>query len=864
MVEKIKTLENYNQKRNFNESSEPEGKGGEKGKSKALRFVVQRHHASHLHYDFRLELEGVLKSWAVPKGPSMNPNDKRLAVMVEDHPIDYINFKGHIPSGNYGAGNVIVWDQGHYEPINKDHSIITEKEASENLKNGELKFRLEGKKLNGEFVLVRIHSKMAKENSWLLIKHQDKFSSEEDYNSEDSVLETVKKKTNKGLTNRLDGIKNLFKKGAEKFLSYYHPMLAGTQKLPFDDPDWIFEIKYDGYRAIAERNGSEIRLYSRNGVSFSNFYPDILKSLSCPEIQHDFVIDGEIVVLDDKGKPNFGLLQGYDELESKSLEYPLIYYVFDLLFLDQKDLRFLPLCQRKELLKTLLIQWDNDIIRYTDHIDKQGKAFFSLSTELHLEGIMAKKVSSIYRSGVRSKEWLKIKNEQIHEGIIIGYTKAQGNRNYFGSLLLADYRENKLKYMGNTGSGFSEKTLVYLWDQMQPLIISKSPIEDSIKLKMPVTWLEPRLRCQVKYTEQTSAGNLRHPVFLGLTEGSEKDSLHIPKNKPDKGSKINPKISIPMPTAKISSLKLEKNNEIASQMTIHGHCLELSHLDKLYWPKDNISKGQMLEYYQAVSPYLLPYLKNRPLSLRRNPNGILDEGFFHKNAGENSPKWINTYNRGSKESEKIIHYLVCNNIESLLYIINLGSIELNPWNSVVRNINCPSYLILDLDPSPGNNFQEVVETATFIHSILEKAGISCYPKTSGATGIHVYIPLGGNYTYVQSKDFAHLIAQITARALPKITSLERSLEKRGSKIYVDFLQNEIGQTVACAYSLRPKPGAPVSCPLHWKEVNYKLDPLEFNLHTMPRRIEDFGDLFKPILGKGINMVKALQELENIN
>ncbi|HWB28661.1 MAG TPA: DNA ligase D [Chitinophagaceae bacterium] len=841
----------YNNKRNFKETSEPEGKAVKKNHS---RFVVQRHDASHLHYDFRLELGGVLKSWAVPKGPSLDPKDKRLAMMVEDHPVSYINFEGKIPEGNYGAGDVIVWDKGTFTPVDAKHKAITEKQALAAIHKGELKFSLKGKKLNGEFVLVHLKSDTKKDNSWLLIKHRDEFA-EDSYNSEEHTPAAALKASEKKRAKVTPAVKKKVVPRDEppkKLQSYYKPMLATLTDKAFDDKNWVYEIKWDGYRAIADWQNKKLQLYSRNGLSFINKYPVIAEAVKT--IKANVVLDGEIVLLDEQGNPSFQKLQHYED----NTNLPLVYYVFDLLFLNRKDIRYLPLLQRKELLHDVLAQSNNDLVRYCDHIKEHGIEFFKLARQKNLEGIIAKRAASEYVCGVRTKEWLKIKNKNSREAIIVGYTKPRNSRKYFGALVLAQYNNNTLVYMGHTGTGFDKKALKELWEKMQPLVTEKSPFNTRVKVNMPVTWIKPKLVCELAFTEQTEEGLLRHPVFEGL---------RIDKNIKE----VKKQNEQPMPVKKTPAKKSESTIEADDEkqdatanktVTVNKHTLQLSNLTKIYWPGEGITKGDMIEYYEKISPYILPYLKNRPMSLKRNPNGIADAGFFQKDAGEQAPAWVKKIDVFSESNEKTIHYIMCNDKASLLYIANLGCIEMNPWNSTAQKIDNPTYVVIDIDPSDKNTFDEVIETALAVKNVLDKAGIEGYCKTSGATGLHVYIPMGAKYTYDQVKDFGHLIASLTASQLPAITSLERSLSKRGNKIYVDFLQNRKGQTLSCAYSVRPKPGATVSTPLQWDEVKKGLHPLNFTIKNIFSRLEKKGDLFLPVLGKGIDLAKCLQKLES--
>lgn len=806
------TLATYNKKRNFRKTAEPAGK---KGTATKFRFVVQRHQATQLHYDFRLELGGVLKSWAIPKGPSLNPSQKRLAVMVEDHPVDYINFKGTIPEGNYGAGTVEIWDNGKFEPVNEKHEKITEKEALQSLKKGELKFLLKGKKLKGEFVLVRLKND---EKNWLLIKHKDEFSTNTIYNAEEQTGKTIPQKTVTSIRHGKD----------KKVKTFIEPMLAGITKKPFDNEDWLFEIKWDGYRAITEINKDGIQFYSRNGIDFSERFPAIFQALK--KIKHDVILDGEIVLLNEKNLPDFQKLQHYEN----HLNYPLIYYVFDILELNGNNMEKLPLVERKKILKQLLK--NNQIIRYCDHVNTNGISFLEKAKQQGLEGIIAKKKDSQYASGYRSKEWLKIRNIQSTEVAIVGYTEPKGGRIHFGSLILANKKGKEWLYRGHVGTGFSSALLASLKKAMKPLETNESPFKTKVPLNGEVTWLKPKLVADIAYTEVTRDNIFRHPVFLRLREEKEiKD--------------INQEVM-----EKITEVK--RNEEIK----VGKDKVTVTNRHKIFWPDEGYTKGDVIDYYDKMADYILPHLKDRPLSLKRNPNGIRDEGFFHKDAGENAPSYVDVFKVKSESSNKIIDYIVCNKKATLLYLANLGCIEINPWNSTIKKPDHPTWMVIDIDPSTKNKFTEVADVALATKMILDKAGVNSYCKTSGADGLHVYVPMKNKYDYKTVKDFAHIIATLVQEQLPKTTSLERSLSKRGPKIYIDYLQNSSGQTLASVYSLRPKKGATVSTALDWKEVTHKLHPSQFTIENILERVQKKGDLFQPVITASTDINKALKAL----
>lgn len=623
-------------------------------------------------------------------------------------------------------------------------------------------------------------------------------------------------------------------------------MLAKETKEPFDDKNWLYEIKWDGYRAIAEIENGNVRLYSRNGITFENSYTLVVQELK--KIRADAVLDGEIVVLNDEGHPEFQLLQHYES----NTHRPIHYYVFDILFLNGHNTCELPLIERKELLQGIIKK--SDVVKYSDHIVEKGIAFFNVSTEKNLEGIMAKKADSQYYIGKRTNEWLKIKNNKTQEAIIAGYTDPGGARKYFGALVLAIKDGNKLKYIGHTGSGFNQQSLKEMWSLLQPLKQSKSPFDEKVKTNMPVTWVKPKLVCEIKFTEVTRDGMLRHPIFLNVREDKSIKEVTMANTKTIKKSDIK-KIDK-------GEKKLEDSENNNDKIFSFGKIkVKATNINKIYFPDEGITKGDVINYYLEMADYILPYLKGRPQSLLRTPNGINAKEFFHKDAGEEAPSFVKTKKLFSESTNKDIDYIICDNKPTLTYLNNLGCIEINPWHSTVDALDNPDYLIIDIDPSKENTFEQVIEAANVVKEVLDKAGAPSYCKTSGSSGLHVYVATAKKYTYEQVKDFAYLICMLANEQIPEFTTLERNLQKRGHKhIYMDYLQNRRGQTIACVYSLRPKPGATVSAPLLWKEVKSGLTPQNFTINNIMKRVKKMGDIFTPIVGKGIDLNKCLKKL----
>jgi bifunctional non-homologous end joining protein LigD len=820
-------LQEYRKKRNFRESAEPKSKKNSSLENE-LEFVVQEHHASHLHYDFRLEVGGVLKSWAVPKGPSLDPSEKRLAVQVEDHPFDYRTFEGTIPKGNYGAGTVKIWDHGTYSAEGASNRQESERLLLKGLQEGHLNFNMKGRKLKGAFSLVRMRGDQGKQ--WLLIKKNDGYantsSSAKKLTSSDQHTPSYPSKDKNSLPPQEMPV---------KMPSDVKPMLATLVDEPFDDKDWIFEVKWDGYRALAEIHKNDVHLYSRNLQSFDHRFSALVDDLN--SIKVDALLDGEIVVLDEQGKPSFQLVQNYQKNQIGTL----IYYVFDLLYLEGRDIRTLPLIKRKELLKKLLPNAPH--IRFCDHVKTRGIDFFKAAYQEGLEGIIAKQSQSVYQTG-RSRAWLKIKTHQRQEAIICGFTPPKGSREKFGSLLLGVYDHENLIYSGRTGSGFDRQKLIDVNERLRPLIQSKCPFASIPKLRSKITWVKPEIVCEVTFAEWTKSGLMRQAIFVDIREDKKADEV-VRENT------LSVKKTLEK-DALLSDHSSQPLNFKGKKGTSTG--IKLTHLDKVFWPDEGYTKGDLIGYYQQVAPLILPYLKDRPEILRRYPNGIEGASFYQKEAGG-----VQTSVRTEmiQHENRQVHYAFIDDERSLLSIINLGCIDLNPFNSRFQSLHAPDYLIIDLDPE-GVTFEAVIEVAQTIHSLLEKWKIPSVCKTSGATGMHIYIPMGAHYTYDEVKQFGKLIAQIVHEAQPDLTSLERSPSKRQEKVYLDYLQNNFGQTIVAPYSIRPLPGAPVSTPLKWSEVKAGLNPIDFTIKNAPKRFKKVGDLFKLVLGKGINLQSILK------
>lgn len=843
------SLKTYDEKRNFNVTSEPKG-AKKKSAGKQHIFVIQRHHASRLHYDFRLEVDGVLKSWAVPKGPSMNPSDKRLAMQVEDHPYDYKDFEGVIPEGNYGAGFVYVWDKGSYELLHDDGKDF-DKEANKEIREGNLKIVMKGKKVKGEFALVRM--KNSDDNAWLLLKHKDDYAVKTAYDSENFTPQRIKdkgvkeKEKMKGAKKKSAPAKAKAKIAATK-REQFTPMMATLVDKPFSREGWLFETKWDGYRAIADVRNGKVELYSRNHLSFNKDYPKIVEALE--DLPHDAVLDGEVVVLKKDGSSDFQSLQNYKNNASGNL----VYIVFDMLQLDGQDLQALPLIQRKDLLKDVVTQLGSKTVIYSEHVLNDSEKLYRTAQQKGWEGIIAKEAESLYAEGRRSMSWLKIKIVDEQEAIICGYTDPQGSRKKIGSLVLGIYDDkNELKYVGNCGGGLNGALINELYDKMQPYRQKTSPFKEKVKTNTPVTWVKPELVCQVKFHAWTSDRHLRMPIFLGLRKDKPATDVH---KETAKSTKMATKKA-----AAQAATAPARTHEKERVVTLNGKKVTLTNQQKIYWPDEKITKGTLLDYYMEMADYVLPFLKDRPLSLHRFPNGINDPGFYQKDVDKaTAPDWLKTVQLHAASASRDVDYLVCNNAATLAYMVNLGCIEINPWLSRVKNLDNPDYLVLDLDPE-NIAFKYVVETALAIKALLDQLGLTAFCKTSGASGLHIYVPTGAKYNYETCRLFAEYVAKQVQQELPRITSVIRNKSKRNKKVYIDYMQNSRGQTIASPYSVRPKPGATVSAPLNWDELTDDLAIADFHIGNMADRMKEVGDLWKDIDKTKNDLRKVIQQIE---
>jgi len=828
-------LSTYRAKRSLDRTPEPGARPATPAPSAGGLFVVHMHAARRLHWDLRLEMDGVLRSWAVPKGPSPNRADKRLAVHVEDHPLEYGDFEGIIPEGNYGAGAVIVWDRGRWVPLEDPH---------DGMQKGKLLFELHGYKLKGKWTLVKLKKG---EKEWLLIKEKDGYAATDGALPPESVLSGLTVEELKAGKDRAAPLeKALTRLKAPRravAVEEAEPMLAATREQPFSKPGWLFELKLDGYRVRAAREAGEARLVTRNGHDIAFSFPEIARALAALPYE-GFIVDGELVVPDEVGRPSFQRLQNRAkvsralEVRRAAVETPAVLYVFDLLAFEGYDLRPLPLEKRKALLEQIVPRVGP--IKYLSHFEKDGEALYEQIVKMGLEGIVAKKADSPYRAG-RSPNWLKIRADRTDDFVVVGFTRPKGSRSGFGALDLGAYENDKLVYAGRVGSGFTAAQLKEVSAVLERGVRPAPAFRGPVPQDPGHTWVEPTLVVEVRYKEWTDEGLLRQPVFVRFRD----DKPVTEAAKKGEGRGEGDVEAAPESTSPLSPLPRE---------------VKFSNLDKVFWPDEAYTKGDLIEYYRAISPWLLPYLKDRPVVLTRYPDGITGKSFFQKDAPGFVPDWIRTERIWSEDTQREIAYFLCDNVESLLYIINMGTIPLHVWGSRIGTLEQPDWCILDLDPKEAP-FVHVVKIARATRALCDDLELPCFIKTSGSTGLHVLLPLGRQCTYEQARTLGGLLARVIAAELPDIATITRQVEKRGAKVYLDYVQNGHGRLLVAPFSARPLPGAPVSMPLQWSEVTPKLDIKKFTIKTAPARMKRLEeDPLRPVLELKPDLVATLERL----
>jgi bifunctional non-homologous end joining protein LigD len=771
-------LEEYRRKRDPKVTPEP-FEGTRRGRRKQAIFVVQRHDASRLHYDFRLERNGALASWAVPKGVPLEPGEQRLAVHVEDHPLSYATFAGEIPKGQYGAGTVEIWDEGTYE-------LVEEKP------DGGLTVRLHGKRLEGLWTLVPA-SLNGDAKNWLILKKREQGSAAAE---------------------------------PRRAQRRFTPMMATlAERVPHGE-DWRYEVKWDGFRALCYVSRGRAELLSRNDNDLTKRFPAVAAALP-DAVVGDAVLDGELVALDKTGKATFSAIQQGSETTQL--------YVFDVLEIGGVPVIGLPFTERRERLAEILRP--TGTVRLSETFD-DGDALFEAAQEQGLEGIVAKRARSSYQPGKRNRDWLKVKTRHRQEFVVAGYTKGQGRRaSSFGSLILAVGRGNELSYVGNVGTGFDEKEIQRLLKLLEPLDRETSPFPVPPKLprvkKGDVVWVEPRLVVEVEFVEWTHDGHLRAPSYQGLRD--DKPAEQVRREEP-----------------------------IDEELRYGSRTLRLSNLDKPFWPEEGITKGDLLAYYRAIAPTVVPHLRDRPFTMKRYPDGWSGDFFFQKDAPKHMPDWIPSRKflvsaRDRARTKKWIAAPLVNDEAALLWMVNMGCIDLNTWYSRVDKPDRPDWVLFDLDPSPDVGFRETVQVALLVKEILDALGLVGFPKTSGSRGIHVLVPVERRYTYDETREFAEIVAGALARTHRGLVTTEWTKSKRRG-VLVDANQNGEGKTIASVYSVRPRAGAPVSTPLRWEELTTDLDPERFTMDVVLERVRREGDLYADVLSTRQRLDKALRAL----
>jgi bifunctional non-homologous end joining protein LigD len=855
-------LENYKAKRNFKKTREPEG--GQPS-SERLLFVVQKHAASHLHYDFRLEVKGVLKSWAVPHGPSMDAEERRLAMPVEDHPYDYKDFEGVIPKGQYGGGTVIVWDEGWYEPSSDEP--LKDKAAQEhwmmsNYYKNALKITLHGHKLKGDFILIKFKEDKY-EGGWRLIKADDKYASKKDVLLKDKsvksglTIEQMAESNDAAVwqSNRENNAptevvpsdkKDIVKENGIRraMLKTVSPMLCTLTKDVVADEDYLYEIKWDGYRIVSHVQDSKVKMSSRSALDYTKKYPPVAKALE--QLGHDAVVDGEVVVFNEHGKPDFDALQLYNGHET-----PINYCLFDLLWLDGFDLTELPLTERKDLLRDLIE--GNEVLRFSESFD-DGEKLYQQALDLDLEGIVAKRKDSTYQQGARNNNWLKTPTRKRQEFVIGGWAESDKNRS-FRSLLFGAYNNGKFEWIGRSGGGYKEKDMPAILEQLQQIESKDSPFVNKVldTKGVKIHWVKPHLVANFEFATWTKSGRIRKPAtFLGFRK--DKKALDVVREIPLSDQQEQDIIEQPVEKQVVDLADdsnwpkiLHKKIRSEHDFEIEGRTLHINNIEQELW--HGVTKAQLITYYHAVSQYILPYLKDRPLSLHIKQDGANAPGFYIKDMEGQQPELLNIFSDERRHKKKgkrdVIDYAVCNNEPALLYLINLGNIDLNPWSSRISKPQEPDFISIDLDPS-DQDFQKAVKTALAAKTVFDDLKVTSFVKTSGKTGIHLFVPCEG-YNYPQARTIAEAICERVAALVPDIATTEVSIAHRGTKLFVDPSQNDYADTLACAYSVRPYKHPTVSTPLDWKEVNTKLHPDKFTMATIQERLEKKGDLFENLL-----------------
>jgi bifunctional non-homologous end joining protein LigD len=892
-------LDRYAEKRAFTRTPEPAPKlpTGRRG---PLLFVIQKHAARRLHYDFRLELDGVLKSWAVPKGPSLEYGDKRLAVEVEDHPFDYGSFEGVIPAKEYGAGNVIVWDCGVYSPDEDGrYSFGNREEAQERIRTelaaGKLSFFLRGEKLKGSFALVRTST----DKSWLLLKHKDRFVSG---GASDVLARSRSVLSGRSLdelaTNRAERLDAavLGPTGPQEALpKKLEPMLAESGDEPKSGPQWLYEPKVDGYRVIAFLQDGEVRLQSRRGIDLTTAFPEIVADLKAQAVE-SMIVDGEIVALDASGRPSFNALQNRRELKTPNelaaaqREAPVILLCFDLLHFAGINLRGAPYIDRRRYLSQCLLTSPHlQLVHTSDDAEK----LYAASLDAGFEGIVAKRKDSPYQPGKRSGAWLKLKATQTAEFVVGGYTKGKGAREALGSLLLGYWSGSKLHFAGHVGSGLDDRIVAELAKRFAKLVRKAQPFVEKPPLHRPTTWLDPEMVVEVSFVEWTPDGMLRAPVFERVRDDIEPRSI---KGGPQ-AKRVKPARLVTPPNEVAEVLQQLENKSNRLDLLVGGAKIRLTNLDRVYWPANPdlkqpaITKRDLVRYLAAVSRYMLPHLRDRPLTMIRMPEGITGERFYQKHWEQARPDFVPMVSVYSGHKDEKHQYVVANNLPTLLWLGQSGTLEFHVWHSRAnvgadaanRNtdydsseesladsvLNYPDYLVFDIDPyiysgkeaageEPEFNkkgFEGGRRVAFWLRALLKQMSLEAVVKTSGKTGLHVFVPINRTVTFDGARQITEMVGRHLLKEHPKEITMEWATQKRTGKIFIDHNMNVRGKTLRVAYSPCGSPGATISMPLTWEELE-AAEPTDFAINSVLPRLEKAGDRWHDALSAKQSLADA--------
>ena len=877
------SLETYRRKRDFKKTPEPSGSARSSPPAEGRRFVVQRHRASRLHYDFRLEIDGVLMSWAVPRGPSLNPAERRMAVHVEDHPLSYFDFEGVIPKGEYGGGDVIVWDWGTFEPEETD-------DPGKAVSAGELKFRLEGEKLRGRFTLVKTRGSSSGPDDWLLIHKKDE-AADPDWDV-DSLPRSVKTgRTNDEVLAGKDAVwdsrapadaASIDLAGArdEPLPEFVEPMKATSADAPFDDPDWLFELKLDGYRIEAVVDGPKVRLWTRNKQDAARYFPDLAAAKPTWIKADSAIVDGEVVALDREGRPTFSLLQDRAGMgrfgrrpagagkgkEAADFLAPVVYYAFDLLYLEGRLLVDVPLEQRKRLLRSVLR--DHPAVRYGSHVETDGRTFYDVVAEQGLEGMIAKLRQSRYEPGRRSKSWLKIKIRREQEAIVVGYEPGKGARAALGSLILAVNEDGELRYAGEVGSGLDNRTIRQLKAELDAHAVDTPPVANPPRTKGAV-WSVPRLVVRVEFSEWTDDNLLRQAAYKGLEIGKDPGSVvreraistrkAVAEAEKAVGEAATAALGGEDPEQSATPDEMAALEEMGTEGTwqIGGQQVPLTNLDKVLFPEPGFTKRDLIRYYVSVAPVMLKYLRGRALNLSRWPDGVNGKTFWQKQIPRWAPDWIARWDYPEAGSSESHTYLVADRVATMAWLANHATIDMHPWTSRTGSFRNPTYALIDIDPGTRTSFAEVVALARIFRTALEHLGVIGLPKVTGKRGIQVWVPIKPVYTYPQTSRWVEALSRAVGAAVPQLVSWEWAKTARRGLARLDFTQNAVNKTLVAPYAVRPVAGAAVSAPISWEELDDpELRPDRWNIETILARIEELGDLFAPA-------VEIQQELPSI-